>query len=240
MKTAFLYLVVILIPILSSCHTQSDDFISKYCPGSCTVIKGRLTTDARNTPLAGITLEVQWKNGDILGFTSTTRRKAIAKTDANGNYELRFLLRDDEMVNEYGRNGAIIVKTHTSTEKYLNCLGANALQVYYNLKRDTTITLNYNLPQKAYVQLQVLNTQAMQEGDYINTELVYDAGEAGGDSDCISGVIWNRNFNYLMTEVAANQQVVLRTNKRKAGTVTVTEAVVSLKPGQTFNYQVTF
>ena len=238
MKTKLPFLYLLLLFILGSCHTETEDFISKYCPGSCTIIKGRLTTDDRSKPLAGIMLEARYEEYSM--FYSFKRRKAVTTTDANGNYELRFLMRDDEIRGEYGSDGSIVIVAHINPADYLTCLGAQTLQEYYDLQRDTTINLNYNLPKKAYVQLQVLNTQTIQDGDQISTAVIYDAGEAGVPSDCLSQIIWNKNFNAYLLEVAANQQIVIRTFKRKAGAETVTEQTITLKPGQTINYQVTF
>jgi hypothetical protein len=231
MKTSLLCLLAIVTLLLSSCHTQTDDFISKNCPGSCTVIKGTLTTDGRTKPLAGVKLEVQWHEGDI--FSSIRRRKAITTTDANGNYELRFLLRDDELPNTYLRNGSFTVKAHINLENYLNCSGGNVLLRTYDLKRDTTITFDYLLPQKAFVEIQANNLQAKQQDDFMWTEFLSDA-------PCTTVVSWYTSDTKRVTAVAANQLVVIRTTKRKAGVETVTEETVTLAPGKTFNYEITF
>ena len=101
MKTK--YLLPVLLLLLAGCVSQEDDFISKYCPGSCTVIRGRLTTEDGTQPMAGVKVNVYWRSYQgYLQLGYSERRKAVATTDANGNYELSFLLRDDEL-NATGR-----------------------------------------------------------------------------------------------------------------------------------------
>jgi hypothetical protein len=230
MKTSLLCILALVTLLLSSCHTQTDDFISKNCPGSCTVIKGTLTTDGRTKPLAGVKLEVQWSEGDM--FSSIRRRKAITTTDANGKYELRFLLRDDELPSTYPDNGSFTVKAHINPEKYLTCSGNNILLETYDLKRDTTITFDYLLPQKAFVEIQANNLQAKQQDDYLWSEFLFDP--------CSLVVsLYNSDTKHVVA-VAANQPVIIRTTKRKSGVETVTEEVITLAPGKTFNYEITF
>ncbi|WP_162427238.1 transthyretin-like family protein [Pontibacter pudoricolor] len=231
MKTSLLCLLILVTLLLSGCHTKTDDFISKNCPGSCTVIKGTLTTDGRSKPLAGIKLEVQWREGDM--FSSISRRKAITTTDANGNFELRFLLRDDELPNTYPNNGSFTVKAHVNPENYLTCSGGNVLLRTYDLKRDTTITLDYLLPQKAFVEIQANNLQAKQQDDFVWTEMLTDA-------PCTTVVSWYTSDTKRIVPVAANQPVVIRTTKRKSGVETITEEVITLAPSKTFNYEFTF
>ncbi|NDK55263.1 hypothetical protein [Pontibacter fetidus] len=238
MKTKLLLLYTSILLTLSSCHTETEDFISKYCPGSCTVIKGRLTTDDRSKPLGGVMLEVRYEEFSM--FSSFKRRKAVATTDANGNFELRFLMRDDEIGNADGSFGEMNVYAHLDTSKYLTCSGSQRLLAYYRLKRDTTLAVNYNIPRKAFVQVQALNTAAMQTGDNLTTDFIVDAGAADDPSTCVPGIFWHRNVTAQTFAIAANQQVTIRTYKRKSGVETVTSETVTLTPGQTINYQVTF
>ncbi|MER2997906.1 hypothetical protein [Pontibacter populi] len=217
--------------LLSSCHTKTDDFVSKHCPGSCTVIKGTLTTDARNKPLAGVKLEVQWREGDM--FSSISRRKAITTTDDKGNFELRFLLRDDELPDPYSYNGSFTVKAHINPDDYLTCSGGNTLLHTYDLKRDTTIIFDYVLPRKAFIEIQANNLQARQQDDFLQTVILYD-------SPCLPAISWFTRDTKYTVPVAANQPLIIRTTKRKSGVETITEKVITLAPGQTSNYQLTF
>ncbi|MBC5772558.1 hypothetical protein H8S95_00650 [Pontibacter sp. KCTC 32443] len=236
MKTK-LYLLLSLLLILSGCAQETDDFISKHCPGSCTVITGKLTTDGRNKPLAGVKLDVIWDESNMLG--GETRRKAVTTTDTNGNYILSFLLRDDEL-QDSNTPGIIKVNAHINETKFLSEPGSTTILTAYELGRDTTISLNYNLPQKAIIKVQAQNTAVMQTGDYMYTCFIFDIGESAEDQNCMQTLYWSKTTPEDQSEVAANQQVIIRTEKRKAGTETVTEDTVTVPPGQVYTYQVTF
>jgi len=224
--------------ILSSCYTQTDDFISKYCPGSCTVITGKLTTDGRSQPLAGVKLDVIW---EATGYLSgNTRRKATTTSDANGNYELRFLMRDDELPDIYGSSGTITLKAQLKPDKYITCAYNNELYTSYNLGRDSVITLNYNIAQKAQIKITAQNTAAMQPQDYMYTQFITDIAGESAEDDCLYGLTWLKNDTQKEAEIAANQQVILQTKKNKVGTETITEDIVTLQPGEVYNYQITF
>ena len=237
MKIKYSLLLLFILVILGSCHTSTDDFISKYCPGSCTVIKGRLTTDNRTKPLPGVKLNVYWQVVDPLGLSSNTRRKAVTTTDADGNFELRFLIRDDELE---GARVRYFVEANAGSDAYLYCLGQNHLLEYAALERNTTITTDYNLPRKAQLQLQVRNPDAMATGDYIQTSFEFDAGEASAADNCVPGTYQTPANPQATTAVAANQDVILRIYKRKAGTTTTSEEVIRLAPGQVLQQQITF
>ncbi|NEM97123.1 hypothetical protein [Pontibacter burrus] len=237
MKNKLFLLLPLLLLLLSSCHTQTDDFISKHCPGSCTVIKGKLTTDDRSTPLAGVKLEVNWVTRDI--FSSLLRRKAITTTDANGNFELRFLLREDELVRDYN-NGVFVVNAQIDQSKYLGCRFYEHLLTYDKLSRDTTIIVNYNLPHRASLYLQALNTSAMSTGDAMLVSAIFDYGEAGPAPNCIPTVSMDIRNTEAAILVAANQDVIIRTVRRKNGVETTTNEVVRLTPGQNLHHQLSF
>ncbi|MBB6612426.1 hypothetical protein H7F15_15370 [Pontibacter sp. Tf4] len=240
MKTKLSFLLSWLLLFLSSCHTQSDDFISKYCPGSCTVIKGKLTTDGRTKPLAGVTLEVNWYTYSSPAITSNTRRKAITTTDANGNFELRFLIQDDELPNEYTNTSYFQVKASADKNTYLFCLGDNLLLEYTDLERNTTINANYNLPRKAQLVLQVSNPQAMANGDNIQSSILMDAGVSGTSYGCSVGAYLTAGNAQTTIAVAANEDIVIRSVKNKAGSQTTSNQTIRLAPGQVLQHQITF
>ncbi|MEJ8755964.1 hypothetical protein WG947_03070 [Pontibacter sp. H259] len=226
MKTRLYFLLLL---ILCSCHTQTDDFISKYCPGSCTVITGRLTTDGGTKPLAGVKLDLNWHSGDPYGFDNASRRKAITTTDANGNYELRFLQRDDELT-----EGHFNVIAHLPEDKYYFCANAREIESFSDLKRDTTIILNYELPQIAYIQVKVNNLQAKQPNDYLATEFSFSA-------PCTPVIVWGNSGPQNTASVGANQQVIIQSTKIKSGIRTETiDSVSMLQPGEVYTYQITF
>lgn len=238
MKTKLLSCTWLLLLLLSGCLIKEDDFISKYCPGSCTVITGRLTTDDGNTPLSGVNMEAKWVRWEFLG--GIEHRKAVATTDANGNYELRFLLRDGELPQSYN-NGYVSVQAALDQSRYIALDAYGGFLTYDDLKRDTTLFVNYTFPQKAFVELQLRNTAAMQTGDRFTTQFVFSGGENNAQSYGQND-FWNSNAPASITvPVAANQQVIVRTSKTKNGVETVKEDTLELlQPGQHTRYEATF
>ncbi|GAB3204419.1 hypothetical protein ABID22_003329 [Pontibacter aydingkolensis] len=241
MKSKLSYSLLLLLIVLCGCKQHEEDFISKYCPGSCTVIKGQLTTDDGTTPLPGVQLLAQWRLDGTLGFGGTVRKKAVATTDANGNYELRLLLRDDELNNDLGRRGYLIVDATINTSQFLTCYGDTYLQHYFNLSRDTTITLDYTLPQKAFIEVEANNLQAIGSNDIFLSQAFFKSGEKGDDS-CSQGISWSNQSNTQTSTipVAANQTVVLRTTRRDNQVESVSEQTFRLLPGQRTSVQIAF
>ena len=143
------------------------------------------------------------------------------------------MLRDDELPNSYPDNGTFTVKAHINPETYLTCSGGNTLLKTYDLKRDTTIRFAYVLPQKAFVEIQANHLQAKQQDDFMWTEFLSDA-------PCTTIVSWYTSDTKRVIPVAANQPVLIRTTKRKKGVETITEEVIPLEPGKTFNYVLNF
>ncbi len=239
MKTRPLLLLCLL---LFGCTSHEDDFISKYCPGSCTVIQGRLTTDNGTRPLAGVKLNVYWRSHQAyLQFGYTERRKAVATTDENGAYELRFLLRDDEL-NTFNQiqNGSIRIAPVLDKTKYFICRGDKI--IFYNdeLTRDTTLTLNYTLPQVAYLDIKPQNRQAMKSGDYLDIHLSVKSGE-NNNHVCNTGYSFNAAGGvHEPVAVAALQPITVTVKKIKDGLTTETKETITLTPGERLVYQPTF
>ncbi|WP_161890663.1 hypothetical protein [Pontibacter russatus] len=241
MKTKLL-LPLLLLLLLGGCISEEDDFISKYCPGSCTVVKGRLTTGDGSEPMAGVKLNVYWHSYESyfkLGYSQ--RRKAVAITDQIGNYELRFLLRDDEL-NLKGRyeNGYIVVAPVLEEGRYITCRGETTIYEEFGLRRDTTITLDYTLPKAAYLDLTPKNTEAMQPGDSFRAEVDISAGRSNTER-CNTGVIWHQGYSSATTlNIPANRPLTLRITSIKNGTATETVKTIQLKPGERLPYEPAF
>mgnify|MGYP005751797841 FL=1 len=125
---------------LTSCVEEQEDYISKYCPGSCTEVSGKVLR-SNGQPAQGMQLTATWKNLRTFyeGMGGAIRKKAVAYTDAQGNYTLRFLLRDDEL-----HEGYIVIEPQVANCPNLECY---AYTLYFDeLKRDTTYTYDFQLP----------------------------------------------------------------------------------------------
>lgn len=124
---------------LTACTVKEDDYISKYCPGSCTTISGRVTKAGSNQPLQGVQILATWKNLQPILGGGTIRKKAVVKTDQQGNFALSFLLRDDEMTDGY-----VVIGPSVGDCQFTGCQDFTLLAD--ELKRDTTYTYDFVLP----------------------------------------------------------------------------------------------
>ncbi|MCP2043842.1 carboxypeptidase-like regulatory domain-containing protein [Pontibacter sp. HSC-36F09] len=140
MKTRFVYRYGLLLALffgLNACIEKEDDYISKYCPGSCTEVNGQVLNGS-GQPLRGMQLLATWQNLRTFkaGGGGATRKKAVAYTDDSGNYTLRFLLRDDEML-----EGQIEVVPQGRNCNQTTC---QSYTLYWDeLKRDTTFSHDF-------------------------------------------------------------------------------------------------
>ncbi|MCJ8167327.1 hypothetical protein MKJ04_20975 [Pontibacter sp. E15-1] len=235
-------LLLLMLVVLSGCTSKDDDFISKYCPGSCTVFKGNIATANGTVPLAGIKLNVYWRSyQEYLQFGYSERRKAVATTDQDGRYDLRFLLREEEL-NARGQieNCSFRVVPALDETKYFICFDEKAIFSSYDMQRDTTFTLDYTLPQTGFVDIQLQNRQAMQSGDKIIINVSVKSGE-NNNYTCSTAYSFSASYAYpspLIT--AALQPVLLTINKMKNGVYTETQDTITVAPGERLPYQLTF
>lgn len=224
--------LLVLIPFLWGCHQKEEDYISKYCPGSCTVIKGRVTTGQGAMPMAGVTLLAQWHYSRYLSG-STVRKKAFATTDANGNYELRFLLRDDEL-----QEGYIEIITNLDPEKYTYCQPGD---FYYagELERNTTLEQNYALAAKATLELQLSNPDALGPNNTLVVTARYTTSPTDG-TECEQRIFWSNTDMTQQLHVASGTPVNISIARTKNGQQTTENLTVQLQEGETQALPLTF
>ena len=230
LKNCLLFLVFLL---LTGCIRHEDDFISKYCPGSCTQLQGRLTTADGTEPLAGALLTATWKDIHPPLGGGTIRKKGVARTDANGNYTLSFLLRDAEL-----QDGYIAVTISLDQQTYATC-DTELVFYAFELARDTTIAVNYNAPRKAYITAALANKADIRPGDHFSTTFTYQSGKK--PDLCGPGVVWNwTDRTQQVLDVAAQQPVIVRNQKIKSGVETTETDTLMLSPGQQLAYKAVF
>src|SRR5690606_24436702 len=88
--------IILGVLIFISCSKEEDDLISQNCETNCTEIVGKIMTDNGTVPISNLKLTVKWDNIPHLG-SGTIRTKATTKTDSQGNFYLKFFIRDDEL-----------------------------------------------------------------------------------------------------------------------------------------------
>ncbi|WP_461488680.1 hypothetical protein [Pontibacter sp. HJ8] len=236
MVTRSLFLPVCLLLIaagLTGCINHEDDFISKYCPGSCTVVKGRITTADGTKPIRDVTLTANWDNSYHWGG-GTIRKKAVARTDENGYYTLSFLLRDEEL-----EQGYIVIESSLDKQKYFICQSDDILQSE-TIGRDTTILRDYYFPERAHLLLELTNRQALGPDDNLATKVSSLAGMEAGQ-ECSQLVSWRLMDGVTHTvSVAAESPVLLTNTRTKANLITTQTDTLYLSPGERRTYRVAF
>ena len=227
-------LLLLFAALLTACTSYEDDFISEYCAGSCTEESGRITTGDGRTPVKGDNQVEPWKNGNSVYGTSIVGKKAFARTDADGRYTLRFLLRDEEL-----ESGYLSIETALPSKNYFICLPDDTLWPD-EIGRDTTIIRNFHYPQLANLVLELTNRQAMNSGDEIRTSIDFETPD-GEPVRCSSRQNWSAQGNSRQTVAApANHLAYLTISKTKAGLITTQTDTLYLSAEEQQVYKLTF
>lgn len=191
------------------------------------MLSGALTTANGTRPLSHVPLVVTWRNDGYI-VSGSVRKKAVTQTDEAGNYELRFLIRDDEFVEGY-----FVVEPALDVTKYVYCRYEGLDFDFFDLKRDTTLLANYDIPEKAFIEFALSNPGALQTGDKLTTQFSYSFGKDGQEI-CSSSIQWNEFSNSShVVEVAADQPLLLEQVKLKNGVESKEQITLELKAGET-------
>ena len=229
--TSFILLSIPL--VLMCCFELEDDLVSQNCTDHCTTISGRLLTNNGADGIGDVRLTAKWKYSYGIEAGGIIRTKAIGRTDANGNYSLTFAMRDDEIAGGY-----FLVEYEVNESEYLTF--ANDYIFFPDLKPDSTATLNYLIPKKAFIKCSVLNTAKLQPADYFATEFTSYMGH-DGRSRSGSVLTWSSGFSGDVTVgVAGNQPLYLKTYKRINEVYTTKYDTVTIIAGQTIGYTFDF
>lgn len=126
--------------------------------------------------------------------------------------------------------------------QYFICGGLDFIFKAYELERNTTVTLDYTIPRKAFLNIAPENLQAMQAGDAFAIELEIRSGKDNTQSCTTLFGFTNAGTpsTHKPTPVAASNPLTLRISKTKKGTATETIETFNLKPGEHFTYEPVF
>ena len=172
MKVLFLLLIC----CFMSCK-EEDDFIPEPTTTS-TFIKGTART-SNNEPLANVTVKLDYSESVWLG-PQLTRHKAEGKTDKNGNYQIFFELKNEEL-EEYNSTDNVFRSfqltfdlNNLSKDTYIMPTDVNANNgsqvLYFSYgNRDFEKGKNYErhiyVPKKRWVEVTVVNNQPLGSKD---------------------------------------------------------------------------
>jgi len=214
---------------LTACDLDKNDYISKYCPGSCTVIKGRIT-DGNGQPVAGTILRIKWHNDGYLQPAYTTQ-KATTTTDRNGNYELRFLLRDSEQEKGYYQ-----IEAGAGLDAHLGCK-ADSRWHSSDLARDTTIIQNYTIASSALLEFVPDRQEAEQPQERYQALVKYKLSPTDTDSCTYA---FDGRWGYLRGQVHVPADTPLVVYTFSPGSRETKKEVLTLQSGERRPYTLSF
>lgn len=201
------------------------------CPGQCTIVTSRLLTSGQQ-PLAGVAVTAVWK--PLYGYSS--RDKARTTTDANGNFQLSFYLKDNELLDGY-----VYVLYEVDKNRYYNVDNTDALPT---LRRDTTYQLPpYLIPRKATVQVTVPNPDQIK--DYFAVDFTSAYGHTLVTTQGLGAgpvvTIPKQSTPYTTTvEVAADKKLYMQVARGVNGITTRTLDSLVVPAGTTRNLTLTY
>ena len=233
MSTSYFFCLLSVVALLATgCEKEKLE----SCPGHCTAITGRLVTAGGSQGLSGATVTAVWdRNRGIFGGSSQDKARAV--TDAAGNYQLTFFVKDEEL-----KTGFFEVVFAVDPKRYFT-IGDESI-AFFTLKRDTTYQASpYLIPYKATVNLTVPNPDQI-TGYYAidfnsphGYTLIPSLTTGGGTHVSVA----KQSAPYSTTiEVAANQRLYLQTTKALNGTYLRTLDSLVIPAGTTRTITVTY
>ena len=175
-------ILVLLIIINASCRKENDTALE--CLSDCTVVQGRLVT-AKGEPLENIPIEFRHNLGVVIG--SSIRRIKKTTTDKNGFYQLKFFIENDELgANAEGFFQLIIDYSSLDSEIFMVADPFYDTSIYSLDRRDTTITMDFYNPKKAYITVNLNGFNPSTEDDYFEIRSLYPVGLKIGENEYIN------------------------------------------------------
>lgn len=212
---------------ISSCVREEDDLVSQNCSSLCTVVSGKFVTYDGTQPIPNVPVTLYWRN-ILMEAGGVIRKKATSTTNSNGDFMLKFSMRDDELMEGY-----FTVKYEIRDPNYL-MIGEKEFSIQ-KLRRDTMVFSSYLIPVKAYLDLDITNPSDIKPTDYFSTSFRFRYGEYTFGT----GVIW-KSITDRPLEIAANQKIFVETNRMKSGVASTTYDTLILQKGERKVYSVTF
>ena len=167
--------------IFQSC--EKDD-TALECQADCTTVQGQLVT-AKGEPLPNIPVAFNYQY--ILGIGSKVRRIKKITTDKNGNYKMQFFVKDEELTGDAGGYFELVIDySNLDSEVYISTDSYYSLAVGQISNRDTTITLDFYNPKKAYITVNLNGFNPSTEDDYFEIRSLYPTGLKIGENEFIN------------------------------------------------------
>jgi hypothetical protein len=221
--------------LFSGCGVDyQDDLRSQHCSSSCVTLQGRFTTAGGTVPIDNAEIKIRWiKSGGELGG-GIIRDKARTTTNANGAYGITFTPREDETEGYYELLYGLDKNTY---------LIENEDHSFYihEFTVDSVYHLNYQIPLRAQVIIEINNPEAINTDDYFFITMQTPMGQEG-ESFFGTGGDWS----YIQTTpgrkwtVGGDQPVTISLSRKKDGVESSEELTVEVPAGTTKIVKVSF
>ncbi|CAA9268804.1 MAG: hypothetical protein AVDCRST_MAG56-2933 [uncultured Cytophagales bacterium] len=228
MKKTLLYFLagIGLLTMPAACVLTDDKDINQQCTQGCITVTGRFITEAGTRGIPDLPLELKWSNTGMLG--GTRRQIATTKTDADGNYTFRFFAKDGEL--NSGRF-SVSFNSHYPRETYVDLI--YKYFTLYNLKRDTTVQVNFLIPKAGRLTLRLKNRDQVTEPNSLVVRVLYQEGYLSEKGLYESGGLDAARSDQATITAADNQWNYLEIYKFKDGKHTFARDSVFVPSGQT-------
>jgi len=180
-------ILLLLIIFISSCCKEDDTAL--VCISDCTVVQGQIVT-SNGKPLANIPIE--FRHNSSRPYSSSIRRIKKATTDENGYYSMEFFIESDELGSEAKGYFELIIDYSKLDEKvYMNNSPFYDITISSINSRDTTVTMDFYNPKKAYITVNLNGFNPSTGDDYFRLESFFPSGIKSEKNN-----IWG--FDYLL------------------------------------------
>ncbi|MBD0399991.1 hypothetical protein [Flammeovirga sp. EKP202] len=172
MRSILFYCSFLLFAMMSCGIQHEDDIISQDCTEGCTVIRGKLLTDNGTLPVGDVDLTLKFESTYLFGGGGVERIKAQTTTDLDGNFYIKFKLRDDER----NPNAKFNIYYDVSKDEFLE-IGDNDFKIPLSLLfLDDEREVNFNTFRKAYLNVTLPNHDEIKENDisHLSIKLLLD------------------------------------------------------------------
>ena len=175
-------ILVLLIIFNVSCCKEDDTAL--VCLSDCTVVQGHIVT-AEGKPLVNVPIEL--RHNSSRPYSSSIRRIKKAITDENGYYNLEFFIESDELGSEAkGYFELIIDYSKLDGKVYMNNSPFYDITISPINRRDTTVTMDFYNPKKAYITVNLKGFNPEVEEDYFWVSSLYPSGLKIGQNEFLN------------------------------------------------------
>ncbi|MCL6273019.1 hypothetical protein M3P19_03310 [Muricauda sp. 2012CJ35-5] len=163
-----------------SCDKDDTDLT---CLSDCTLIQGQFLT-SKGAPLQNVNVSINYYESHGIG--ASIRRIKKAKTDENGNFQMKFYINNDELGKVPGYFQFVYDYSELDSEVFIDSSEYNSYVIGSIYSRDTIIDVEFYNPKKAYITINLNNFIPTNQDDFFTVSSLYPIGRRIGQNQFIS------------------------------------------------------